>query len=342
VKPSPIYLPLAVFYGAGVAARNALYAFGVLGSHRVTLPVVSVGNLSAGGTGKTPFVVLLVEELSRRGIRVAVVARGYGRKSKGTVVVGDNPDARRTGDEPAMIARRVRATVVVDDSKLTAARWVAGQRLADVVVVDDGFQHRALHRDLDIVLLTQEETHRGGCLLPAGYRREPLAALKRAHLVALTGCADSGEFRQASSKLAWLGPVPRIGATLKLESVLDASTERPLELSGRRVLALSGIGNPLSFERTLQDLGAVVLGHQAYPDHHWFAPTDLEKAAAAARSLGAEYVVTTEKDLVRISPLAGALAHPLAVVRVRCEIVSGREILDEHVGRIVAAVDKRN
>jgi len=342
VKPSPIYLPLAALYGAGVATRNALYALGVLRTHRVKLPVVSVGNLSAGGTGKTPFVVLLVENLSRRGVRVAVVARGYGRKGTGTVVVGDDPDARRTGDEPAMIARRMRATVVVDDSKLTAAQWVAGQGLADVIVVDDGFQHRALYRDLDIVLLTQEEVRRGGCLLPAGYRREPLAALKRAHLVAVTGCADLGEFRQASSKLAWLDPVPVVGATLAVESVLDASTQRPLELSGRRVLALSGIGNPPSFERTLQSLGAIVVGHQAFPDHHWFARTDLEKAGAVARSLGAEHVVTTEKDLVRISPLAGTLAVPLAVVRVRHEIVSGTEILDEHLERIVAAAKRRN
>ena len=338
MKPRAIYLPLAALYGAGVAARNALYATGMLRTHRLKLPVVSVGNLSAGGTGKTPFVVLLAEKLARSGLKPAIVARGYGRTGTGTVLVGRESDPRSAGDEPAMIARRIRATVVVDDSKLAAANWIALQGTADVIVVDDGFQHRALHRDLDIVLLTHEELRRGGCLLPAGYRREPLASLKRAHLVAVTGCADLDEFRQARARLAWLDRVPVIGLKLVVDAVHDALTQAPVELSGRRVLALSGIGNPPSFERTLHALGAVVVAHHAHGDHHWFTPADLEKAVAAARSLDAERIVTTEKDLVRISAPGGMLA----VVAVRQEIVSGEEILDEHLERILGAAHTRN
>lgn len=342
MKPSLIYLPLAALYGAGVTVRNVLYATGLLATHRVTLPVVSVGNLSAGGTGKTPLVVLLAQKLARRGLKPAVVARGYRRKGTGTVLVGPESDVRLTGDEPAMIARRIGATVVVDDSKLASARWVAAQGTADVIVVDDGFQHRSLYRDLDIVLLTREEVRLGGCLLPAGYRREPLGALKRAHLVAVTGCADLEEFRQARSKLAWLKAVPVIGLALAVDAVHDALTQAPVELSGRRVLALTGIGNPPSFERTLQALGAVVVAHHAYGDHHWFTAQDLEKARAAARTAGAERIVTTEKDLVRISTPGAALPESLAVVRVRQDVVSGEEILDEHLERIVAAAHTRN
>ena len=342
MKPSTIYQPLAGLYGAVVALRNLFFETGIFRTWRMNLPVISVGNLSAGGTGKTPFVVLLARMLSSWGLRPAVVTLGYGRKSTGRIVLDEHPDVLRVGDEPAMMARAIPGTVVVDSSKRKAAEWVAASGLADAILIDDGFQHRSLGRDLDIVLVTNEEVQHTGHLLPAGFRREPLGSLKRAHIVAVTGCRGPEDVRSARSTLAWLGGVPIIGARLVAQSVTDAASGEVTDLRGRRVVAVSGIGNPASFERTLQELGAVVAAHRAFPDHHWFTLEDLESVEDDRRRLEAEQVVTTEKDFMRMTALDDGLRLPLFVVTVRQEIIEGIDILGEHLQRVLKDHQGRN
>jgi len=334
VKPNALYLPLAGLYGAVVALRNLFFDSGIFRATRVGLPVVSVGNVRAGGTGKTPFVVLVAQMLSARGLRVGVVARGYGRIGEGRIVVGEHPDVRRVGDEPAMMARSVQGTVVVDDSKRNAARWVASGALADVIIVDDGFQHRWLARDLDIVLVGARELEDNERLLPAGYAREPRSALRRAHLVVVTGCRSVEELETARTHLAWLKDVPTIGVKLVATEVVDAATKAVTDLRNRRVVALSGIGNPASFERTLQELGADVAAHRSFADHHWFTSQELASVEQDRVRLRAERVVTTEKDFVRIAPEDAAALALLSVVRVRQEIIDGEQTLHAQLGRI--------
>lgn len=335
MKPNAVYLPLAAAYGEAVALRNLFFETGIFRIRRVNLPVISVGNVSTGGTGKTPFVILLANMLSSWGLRPAVVARGYGRASNETVVVGDKPDVLRVGDEPALIAQSISGMVLVADSKRKGAEQVAASGLADVILVDDGFQHRSLARDLDIVLVTSDEVYRPGHLLPAGYRREPVASLSRAELVVVTGCRGAEELRRARLHLSWLEGIPIIGANLAADDVREAASGRPIDLHGRRVVAVSGIGNPASFERTLKELGAIVAAHRAYPDHHWFSARELGALEADRNRLGAERIVTTEKDAVRMGAHGGRAPENLAVVSVRQEIIEGMDVLQDMVRRIV-------
>ncbi len=335
MKPRLAYLPLAGLYGAGVALRNLFFDVGLFRPRRVGLPVISVGNVRAGGTGKTPFVVLLAKMLSERGVRPAVVTRGYGRSGRGQVVVGAGSDVGLVGDEPFMLSQKVSGPVVVAASKRDAAAWVADEDLADVIILDDGFQHRWLQRDLDIVLVRAEDLSARDCLLPAGYAREPRGALRRADCVVVTGCHTQEVFDRARRQLEWLQPVPVVGTRLDVEGVVEWGTQAPVELRGSRVVAFTGIGTPASFERTLNELGAECVATHVYPDHHWFRSEELARVEADRRTLGAERIVTTEKDGVRLNAEQVASMNALSIVRVAHEIIGGGEELREQVDRIV-------
>jgi tetraacyldisaccharide 4'-kinase len=325
----------ALGYGAGVRLRNAGYSFGLLPIQRLACRVVCVGNLTVGGTGKTPAVITLARRLMDAGRKVAVLLRGYGRVGGGVEVVSDGRDLfldwRRAGDEAVLLATSLPGVPIVVGGDRVAAGRLAVQRFGpDTLLLDDGFQHRSLHRDLELVMLDATDPFGGGRLVPRGRLREPVAALKRAHAVILSRTDQAPELAGLRRRLARVIPgVPQVLTRHRPSGLTDLAggEERPLEsLRGRRALAVSGIANPLAFHRTLADLGAVLVGRLAFPDHHPYGPADLARADAVARGAGAELIVTTEKDAIRIA--AGACSWPILALRVELEITEGAAWLD--------------
>ncbi len=318
-------------YRGLLGAREWLYARGVLASRALDCPVVSVGNLTVGGTGKTPAVELAVRTLLELGHRPGVLSRGYGRRGGGVQVVADAAsirlDAEEAGDEPFLLARRLPGVPVVVGPNRYEAGALARDRFGiTALVLDDGFQHRTLHKDLEIVMARASQPWGNGRLLPGGPLREPLAGLARAHLVVATGArreADAGEVRATVERVA--PGVPVLTAVHVPTECFESSAMRfvPLSALGRaRLLAFAGIGSPDGFARTLEETAVEVLGFEQYADHHWYTREDLARLEQRAADLGAAGLVTTEKDWVRLRGLP-PLRRPLYVLSVRLRLTSG-------------------
>jgi tetraacyldisaccharide 4'-kinase len=319
-------------YRGLLGTRDWLYARGVLRSRAVDCPVVSIGNLTVGGTGKTPAVELVVRTLIELGHRPAVVSRGYGRQSSGTQVVADTAsiriDADEAGDEPFLLARRLPGVPVVVGANRHEAATLARQRFAaTAVVLDDGFQHRTLRKDLEIVMTRARRPWGNGRLLPAGPLREPLTALERADLVVAVGDRtteiDVAAVEDTIERYAPGTPVLTAAYT-PVECVeAERMLPRPLHaLSGTRVVAFAGIATPEAFKRTLQELDVDVAEMKKFPDHYWYSADDLRRLEHLADALGADALVTTEKDGVRLRRLP-LPRRPLLVVTVRLELLRG-------------------
>ena len=334
--------PAAGLFGAAAGVRRDLYARGVLRSARAAIPVISVGNLAAGGAGKTPVTIHLVRALQARGLRVAVLSRGYGGTGRGARVVtrgeGLLLDARDAGDEPVLIARRCPgAQVLVGADRAELADLAARFLRADVAVLDDGFQHLALQRDLDIVVLDGGSPFGNGRLLPRGPLREGPEALERAHLGWIAKCdeGDPALVEAAAREVEARTGRPPVRSRYRVRRILaaDLRTELPAAaLEGQPVLLLAGVARPGSFRRTLEHAGAKVIDEACFPDHHAFTRREVEGVLARARAVGAERVCCTEKDAVRLPPgLHGG--ERLAVVQVETEIVAGQALLDEALER---------
>ncbi|HEX5747655.1 MAG TPA: tetraacyldisaccharide 4'-kinase [Archangium sp.] len=290
---------LAWGYGAGVRLRGALYDAGVLKGERVEgLRVVSVGNLNVGGTGKTPAVLYLAELLVREGRRVGILTRGYGRSSKEPLSftgAGPLPSVEEAGDEPLLLARRCpEARVLVGADRRMLARRARDEFGLEVVLLDDGFQHRKLARDEDVVVVDEAVGFGNGRMLPRGPLREPLTGLRRATLFWVRAAAVPGP------ELPPL-PAPCVRTRYRPTAWVDpAGALHPVEaLSGQPVLALAGLARPGGFLRTLGELGADVRGTAFFPDHHHFSERELREVSSRAAGLGAR-VVTTEKDRARL------------------------------------------
>ena len=334
----------SVVYGGLVRARNAGYNNGLLRTGRLACRVVCVGNLSVGGTGKTPTVLALAGAATGAGLRVCILLRGYGRRGGGVRVVSDGHRVllgwREAGDEAVLLAERLRGVpVVVGADRLAAGRLIVERFDPQVVLLDDGFQHRRLHRDADLVLLDCTDPFGGG-LLPRGRLREPIAGLRRAAAVLLTRADQGDDPEGIRRRLAAVAPGCPVGsAVFRPRGLRDltAARERPLaELRGARVLAVSGIGNPGSFHRTVREAGGLLVGSLAYPDHHAFTEEDRRRMGEAARLHAADWIVTTDKDAVR---LEGRLpeGRPVVVLEVVVEIVEGAEALEAALGVPVRA-----
>ncbi len=330
-------LPLEGLFRAAVAARGALYRAGMLRPAPAGVPVISVGNLSVGGAGKTPAAMAVAERLLARGRTVAVLSRGYGSGRQDARVVSDGKSlllgAEEGGDEPVLMARRLPGVrVLCGPRRAELARLAVAQYGADALVLDDGFQHRALARDLDLVVLDASSPFGNGHCLPRGPNREPPSALRRAGLLWLSRVdqADAAELeglRRLARRLTGRAPVESRHAPL---AVLDGRLEPrdvPRSLSGARVLLLSGLARPEGFRRTVEGLGASVVGERRYPDHHPFTEGELDEALSALVAAEGDWLLTTEKDAVRLP--AGRAGDPrLRVLRVEAEIVAGGEGLD--------------
>ena len=331
-------------YGGLVRLRNAGYNSGLLRTGRLGCRVVCVGNLSVGGTGKTPTVLALAGAAAGAGVRVAVLLRGYGREGRGVLVVSDGRRVlrgwREAGDEAVLLAQRLGGVpVVVGEDRVAAGQLLVERFDPQVIFLDDGFQHRRLRRDADLVLLDSTDPFGGG-LLPRGRLREPISGLRRASGVLLTRADQGGDPEEIRRRVAAVAPGCPVGRAvlrpLRLRDLTSSSDRALTELGGRRVVAVSGIGNPESFHRTVQDAGAVLAGRLVYPDHHAFTEDDRRRMGDAAQRNEASWIVTTEKDAVR---LEGRLpeGRPVMALEVALEIVEGAEALEAALGVPVGA-----
>ncbi|HET9490426.1 MAG TPA: tetraacyldisaccharide 4'-kinase [Methylomirabilota bacterium] len=332
--PALVLGALAGGYRGLLGARQWLYDRGVLRSRALPCAVVSVGNLTVGGTGKTPAVELAVRTLVDLGHRPAVVSRGYRRQSRGVQVVADTAsirlDPEDAGDEPFLLARRLpRVPVIVGANRYEAARLAVQRFRATAVVLDDGFQHRTLAKDLEVVMTRARNPWGNGQLLPGGPLREPLAALARAHLIVATearSAVDLEEVQAAARR--WAPGVPVLSARYAPVECWEAERmqTRPLtSLNGARLLAFAGIASPRGFGTTLNELGVAVLDQVSFPDHHWYTLEDLRELNVRARQLGAEALITTEKDWVRLRRLSRP-ERALYILSVQLELLAGDDL----------------
>lgn len=304
---------LSGLYRFGYEMRRAIYGIGLKRQSRVNARVVSVGNITAGGAGKTPAAIYFARRFAEERRNVIVLSRGYGRTTPADEPLAVSDDSgillspRESGDEPFLIARKLPGVpVVVCGDRAKGARFGIEKFGAEVIVLDDGFQHVALARDEDIVVIDCTAPFGHGRLLPRGLLREPLSALKRATCFLLTR-ADESSSEHVIRVLDRINPAAQILKSRhcpKRLIKLKEQTEMPRDcLSGKRVIALSSIGNPQAFEKTVERLGANVVESLRFNDHYWYRPSDVERIQAVRKRVGAEYVVTTEKDGVRLNIL---------------------------------------
>jgi tetraacyldisaccharide 4'-kinase len=322
---------LAAAYRMSLLAREAAYASGLLRVGRMPVPVLSIGNLTVGGSGKTPTVELAVRTLTELGAVPAVVSRGYGRRSQGVRVVADRDGIRSAprdaGDEPYLLARRLPGTaIVVGESRYEAGRLAVEGCRATAVIIDDGFQHRTLAKDVEIVVVNGRNPWGNGRLFPRGNLREPPAALRKAHLVVVTNSPGPAAVRDIEHVLRRHNhKAPLVTATYRVVDVWEVSEgvrAASADLAGRRVVALAGLASPQGFADTVRGLGADVASLAEFPDHHWYEPGDLAAVTARARAVGAEGLVTTEKDWVRLQGLP-QIGLPIWVVPIAMDITAG-------------------
>jgi tetraacyldisaccharide 4'-kinase len=324
--------PLTSLYGAAAALRNTLFDHGVLAARRLAHPVVSVGNLSAGGAGKTPFVIALGELLKARGIRFDVLSRGYGRKTRGVLVVKADGSAADFGDEPLLIARRLGVPVIVGESRYAAGRAAERKFQSQLHILDDGFQHRSLARDFDIVLMTERDF--GDRLLPSGRLREPLSSLARADAVVLPAglvVDHSSSRRDAACRVSLAALQKKPVWLINRELVLPKLPYAPFS-----PIVFCGIARPEQFFAQVRAAGITPAAEVEFRDHHAYDRRDIERLLAMRGKLGADGFLTTEKDAVNLAPEQHRL-EPLTVAKLCLTLDRPTDFVDAILARTIFA-----
>ena len=369
-----LFIPLRWLYTAGIQIRNILYTRGVFKARRLPCRVISVGNIVVGGTGKTPAVIAIAKHLQREGIRVAILLRGYRRSVREKVTIVSDGEkvcasAMESGDEAYMMAKHLSGVpIIVGKCRYRAGQIALEHFSVDVLLLDDGFQHRQLARDVDI--LTIPTTHPFGSpekLLPAGTLREPPSALQRADLILLTHADTPGISTQIKKNMKSLAPNALIlesvhqpthlypliiGSPAARETVspqfsakrfsfnarkhpsknllLQPITIPPItdyydvkELTGKRVLAVCGIGNPDAFVATLMRCSVASVELLAFPDHHVYTEIDKQQIDTAFQKAGADWIVTTQKDEHKLARFVDTWELPIVVLAVALVITEG-------------------
>lgn len=329
--------------------RNRLYDRQILPSCKLSCPVISVGNITVGGTGKTPCVISLARMLQHHGYQPAVISRGYGGKNPKSVnVVSDQKSillsADIAGDEPLLIARSLPGVPVITGAK----RKLTGQAAIDqfgvnVLICDDAFQHRQISRDIDIVLLDFEKPLGNGHLLPAGELREPTGALKRAGCMILTRANETGPLPSDIARISYASGIPVFRAAHRFVELIRPEENLPLPpsvLRGKKVFAFCGIAKPASFKKLLQEAETEIISFVDFPDHYAYKKRDLEELEQHFRTAGADYWITTEKDAMRLTGYPEFLKM-IYVVRMEMEIVSSLPSFENFILEQLAALVNR-
>lgn len=344
---------LSYLFATAVQVRLFLYSRGVLRPHTLGCQVISIGNLTVGGTGKTPVVEVFARNLQKSGRKVAILSRGYKKdetpfhervfreRTLPPRVVSDGErlllDAAMSGDEPFMLASNLRdVVVIVDKDRVKAGKWAIREYGCDTLILDDGFQYLSLKHRLDIVLVDRTNPFGNRRMLPRGILREPVRNIRRAGFIFITKSSGDGA-ADLKKQLRELNPHAEISecrhSPKHLQNVY--TKERlPLEaLKGMKVAAVSGIAMPKGFEDELIRLGARVLHHKKYADHHRYSQQEILDVINRGIQKGADMIVTTEKDAVRF-PMIERLDIPICFLRVEIEMLSGTEAFHEWINRI--------
>lgn len=328
--------PLSFLSEQAIDLRNRFYDEGKIKSERLEADVISVGNITIGGTGKTPVVEYLAQFLSEEGKVVGILSRGYKRKSKGTVLVSDGErifaDVLQAGDEPYLLAKRLKGVpIVVDNNRYRGGKFALERFQIDCFILDDGFQHRRLWRNLDILLIDASRPFGYGKVLPAGLLREPLQNIKRAQLIWLTRVDQANALSEVITEVRKLTSAPIVTSLHKPRRFINPNTSTILNLrdvKGKKAIAFTGIGNPFSFQKTLLSLGIELVDFLIYPDHYLYNSKDLHKIKSRFKGSGAELVITTEKDYLRLLS-KGWMDLPLFFLDIQVELIKGRETLEQ-------------
>lgn len=324
-------LPMSGLYGALVRARNWRFDHHPGATRRARVPVISVGNLSVGGTGKTPMVIEIVRRLREWGRRPAILTRGY-RAPRG-----------QTADEVLEFREALPdVQVVVNPDRVAGATEAVARHGAESLVLDDGFQHRRLARDLDIVLIDALNPWGGGHVLPAGRLREPCSGLRRADVFVVTRAnqAAAAAVQMVEEWLRHFGDQPILRANVEAGAIIDmdGASLTPAALTGRTVLAACGLGNPRTFVHLVEQFTERRCALASFDDHHYYRPTDVTRLQHAARRAGADVVVTTRKDWVKLAPLWPAAGPTLWRLDVRLVLPAADE-LDARLRRALGSAE---
>ncbi len=330
-----IFFPISIVYGFTIRIRNFCYDSGIFSIKKIdTCKILSVGNISVGGTGKTPVVKFLADLLHRSGVKVAILSRGYGRKSKGTVIVSNGKEILAniddSGDEPLLLAKQLRSIpVVVEADRYKGALLIAKKFSPDVILLDDAYQHRRIFRDLNIAIIDASQGFGNGYLLPAGFLREPITSLKRADLIWYTRIDQEKDFVRLQKIVHKVTTVPKITSSYAPVKLIQMNTKEQFNLPflrSKNVLLVSGIANHTSFENTVIEMGADVVHHLKFSDHHHYRVNDIKKIISTFHSINAEIILTTEKDYYRLAELVQNLTD-FFYLEIEIKIEAGYETL---------------
>lgn len=334
-----LLMPLCWLYGTIVRIRNYCWTNGIFKQRHLPCTVISVGNVVAGGTGKTPAVAAIAKLLENKGFQVAILLRGYKRHSSEEITVvsdGENRLCSReeSGDEADMLARQLsNIPIIVGKQRYLTGKAAIDRFKSDIVILDDGFQHRQLARDVNILTIDATQPYGTGALLPIGTLREPISALKRADIILLTHTDVVGtNIANLKTELNRLAPnIPILESVHQPTSLYwlnqpDGHRTMPIKnLTGKRLLAVCGIGNPDAFVTTLEKSNPEVVELFAFPDHHVYTESDLQLIEHQMQQCDADWVITTQKDEQKLVPLSTEL--PIVVLAIELVITEGEAIL---------------
>lgn len=316
---------LSYIYSGLIRIRNLLYDSGLLKAGHCGGFVISIGNITAGGTGKTPLVIWMYQTLNAKGLKCSIITRGYKSESSGD----------KLKDEPGMLQENCPdAEIIVNPDRLSAGIRAVKNFGAEVIILDDGFQHRRLARDIDIVCIDSSCPFGYGKILPAGFLREPPSSLKRADAVVLTRSDQAGKagLEEITRKIRTLNPEAVIAETSHKARRIRASSGKEAgldELKGKKIYAFCGIGNPDAFFCTLTQLGAELAGRKIYNDHHRYSSEDIEIIVSESKKHKAELIVTTEKDYIKL-PREGLKGDiEICMLKTEIDFAKGREKLGD-------------
>lgn len=333
----PPLMPLSWLYRTVIWIRNYCYTSGIFKQKRLPCTVISIGNIVAGGTGKTPAVAAIAKQLRNQGFQVAILLRGYKRHSSEEITVVSDGKNRlcsreKSGDEADMLARQLpNIPIIVGKQRYLTGKTALDRCKSDVLILDDGFQHRQLARDVDILTIDATQPYGTGALLPIGTLREPKTAIQRADIILLTR-TDAIDTVDSKAELKQLAPKTPILESAHQPTSLywlnqtDEHSIMPIEnLTGKRLLAVCGIGNPDAFVATLEKYNPEAVELLAFPDHHVYTESDLQKIHEQKQQCEAEWVITTQKDEQKLASLFTEL--PIVVLAIELVITDREGVL---------------
>ncbi|MCK5595296.1 tetraacyldisaccharide 4'-kinase [bacterium] len=316
-----------------------MYSKNLLKKRKLSSKVISIGGITLGGVGKTPIVELLVNMLIEKGKKIAVLSRGYGRVGKSDIkLVSDGKeilcDVKEAGDEPCLLAKNLKSTVVFVGRNRYETGKIAEEKLnIDTVVLDDGFQHWRLHRDINIVAINASSPFGNGYVFPRGNLREPYGCLKRADCFIITKADMIRDIEIIKKKLLDINSSAQVITTIYKPVCLEniaGKEQLDIEcIKGEKVIALSSLGDPISFENTLEQVGAKIVEKLRYPDHYWYSKDDMYNIRARQKALNAKFIITTQKDAMRLQRVETQDFASLRVLRIKVEIISGSGRLEK-------------